>query len=83
VPTSVRLDAKTEALLWRLARQTGRTRSRIIREAIAQFAQGGSGARSPYSIVADLIGIARGGPPDLGRRSTQVFKKILAARARR
>jgi hypothetical protein len=83
MPTSVRLDAKTEAQLARLARQTGRTKSGIIREAIVRLTQSGPAARSPYSMVADLIGIARGGPPDLGRRSSQAFKEILAARARR
>jgi len=34
-------------------------------------------------MIADLIGIAHGGPPDLGRQSTQAFREILAARARR
>ena len=34
MPTSVRLDAKTESLVARLARRKGQTKSRVIRDPI-------------------------------------------------
>lgn len=86
MPTSIRLDAKTEGLLRRLAQHTGRTRSHIIREAIVRLADGESdrtAATRPYDMIADLIGVAQGGPPDLARRSGEAFRKLLTARGRR
>ncbi len=79
MPTSVRLDPKTEAVVRRLARQTRRTKSEVIREAIARMAEEGNTPRpsSPYAAVEDLVGIARGGPPDLARRADEAFKDLL------
>ncbi len=84
MPTSVRLDPKTGALLSRLARAHGRSKSQIIREAIARLARDESprGQPRPYELMADLIGIAHGGPSDLARRSSEVFKEILQTKAR-
>ncbi len=85
MPTSVRLDPKTEALLSQLARARGRSKSQIIREAIARLARDESDPRGqprPYELMADLIGIAHGGPSDLARRSSEVFRELLQAKAR-
>lgn len=83
VPTSVRLDSKTEALLNRLALARGQSKSRLIREAIARLAEGEAGLEpktGPYALVADLIGIAHGGPPGLARRTSEAFRELLLAR---
>ena len=83
MPTSVRLDPRTEVAVRRLARQTKRTKSEVIREAIARMAeQAGSppGRGSPYAEIEDLLGIARGGPRDLARRSDEAFRDMLARR---
>lgn len=82
MPTSVRLDPKTEAVVRRLARQTHRTKSEVIREAIARMAEEGNTTRpsSPYAVMEDLIGIAHGGPPDLARRADEQFKDLLVRR---
>ena len=45
MPTTVRLDAKTDALLKRLVKKTGRTKSRVIRDAIVALAKA-EGAQS-------------------------------------
>ena len=82
---TVRLDLATERVLARLARSSGRTRSDVIREAILHLAK-----RSPapandeslYASVADLIGVARGGPPDLSVRSGEKLRSLLSERAR-
>jgi predicted DNA-binding protein len=38
MPTSVRLDARTEGLVRRLAKKAGRTKSQVIRDAIERLA---------------------------------------------
>jgi hypothetical protein len=83
MPTSVRLDARTEVAVRRLARQTRRTKSEVIREAIARMAEQAGGAPrgdSAYAVVEDLLGIARGGPHDLARRADEAFRNLLVRR---
>ncbi len=83
MPTSVRLDPKTEAVVRRLARQTSRTKSEVIREAIARMAEQTSGPPrrdSPYAAIEDLLGIASGGPRDVARRSDEAFRDMLGRR---
>jgi len=83
MPTSVRLDPKTEVVVRRLARQSKRTKSAVIREAITRMAEqagGPPGRGSPYEAIEDLLGIAGGGPRDLARRSGEAFRDLLARR---
>jgi len=82
---SVRLDPKTENLLNRLARRSGRTKSEVIREALIAFdrAEGDSEARAnAYEAITHLIGCARGGPKDLSERTGEKLRKLLEARTR-
>ena len=81
MPTSVRLDTETEALLHRLTRQSGRTKSDILREALLRLSQEretGSPDDGPYALVSDLVGIAEGGPVDLARDHKRAFREKLA-----
>ena len=82
MPTSVRLDPKTEALLRRIARRTGRTKSDILRDAILRIAgrQDVQPGDSFLDRIGHVVGIGVGGPPDLARRSEQVFKERLLKR---
>jgi len=82
MPTSVRLDPKSEALVRRLARAKRLSKSEVIREAIRQFAGGVSeeAAAGPFQAMADLIGVASGGPRDLSRRSGAAFREQLRAK---
>ena len=85
MPTSVRLDAKTEALVDRLARTSGHTKSRVIRDAIARLAEvdeRAATARTPYEAMKHVIGIARGGPRDLSERTGEKFRRLLRERRR-
>jgi hypothetical protein len=80
MPTTVRLDAKTEALLNRLAKKTGLTKSQVIRDAIRAFAAPGNRAnaeKGPYETIKHLIGCASGGPPDLSERTGEKFRELL------
>lgn len=52
MPTSVRLDAKTESLVKRLARRKGQTKSEVIREALLAFARSEDNAK-PQNGVRD------------------------------
>ena len=85
MPTSVRLDSKAEAILRRIARRTGRTKSDVLREAVLRLAgqQDIEPGGSFLSMVSDLVGIGSGGPPDLARRSSEVFRERLSSSRRR
>lgn len=85
MPTSVRLDAKTEALLKRLAHRSGRTKSEVLREALIRFAEteaAGEQPNLPCEMIAELIGVATGGPTDLARRHKQAFRERMTGRKR-
>lgn len=85
MPTSVRLDRKTESLVARLARRTGRTKSQVIRDAIAKFAEmenGSTAAGTPYEAMKHLIGIADSGGARLSERTGEKFRALLLEKAR-
>jgi hypothetical protein len=86
MPISVRLDQKTESLVGRLARRTGRTKSEVIREglqALARAEGGVEGRSSPYEAISHLIGCACGGPRNLSERTGEKLRRLLTSRARR
>ena len=86
MPTSVRLDPEMETLLEQLARIHWRTKSEIMREALRRLAQDTQVKdvdNEPYALVADLIGIAQGGPDNLAQRHKQAFRDLLASKQRR
>lgn len=80
---SVRLDAKTERLLLRLAKRRKLTKSEVIREALAALEQPGKAdtrSQRPYDTVADLIGCVRGGPKHLSTQTGEKFRRFLLAK---
>lgn len=86
MPVSVRLDAKTEALIGRLARKRRQTKSDVIRDAIGRLAKDekdADGKKRPYDLVAHLIGCVKGGPPDLSTRTGEKFYQILVSKKER
>jgi predicted DNA-binding protein len=83
MPTSVRLDPETEALLRRLARARGRTKSEIIRDALHRLATVPFDVAQPASLylaVEDLVGIADDGPEDLAEQHKRRFRDKLHRR---
>lgn len=85
MPTSVRLDARTESLVSRLARKTGRTKSEVIRDAIRKVAEIEADlepARTFYEDIAHLIGCVKGGPPGLSERTGERLRQLLQERRR-
>jgi hypothetical protein len=86
MPTSLRLDARTERVVRALARRTGRTKSQVIRDAIEQLVRAEpetDTASSVYEAWADVIGCAAGGPGNLSERTGARFRAGLVARQRR
>ena len=82
---SVRLDAKTEALIGRLARRRRQSKSEVIRDAIGVLAkqeEKGTEKTRPYDLVAHLIGCVKGGPRNLSRDAGKKFHEMLVERAR-
>ena len=84
MPTSVRLDAKTERLVARLAREKGQTKSQVIREALHSAAEKANRRKvsRPYDRIAHLIGSVSGGPADLSERTGEKFRQLLIERQR-
>ena len=82
---SVRLDAKTESLIARLARRRRQSKSEVIRDAIGVLAkqeEKGTEKKRPYDLVAHLIGCVKGGPRDLSVRTGEKFRQMLVERRR-
>jgi hypothetical protein len=85
MPTSVRLDPKTQRVIRELARRTGRTQSEVIRDAIHRLAAAKSEERrgqTAFELWKDAIGCAEGGPPELSERTGERFRSRLLARRR-
>ncbi|MBK9063837.1 MAG: CopG family transcriptional regulator [Acidobacteria bacterium] len=82
MPTSVRLDEKTGRLVERLARDADRTKSDVIREAIAAYGRQRKArrARNLYDAIAPWVGVATGGPADLSEKTGERFHDALLAR---
>ena len=83
---SVRLDAKTESLVGRLARKRRQSKSELIRDAIGVLAkqeEKGAGKKRPYDLVAHLIGCVKGGPRNLSVNAGKKFHEMLLERARK
>ena len=83
MPTSVRLDAKTERMVERLAREKGLSKSEIIREALSIAANRETRIRKadrPYDVVKHLIGSVEGLPPDLSVKTGKRFRQLLLER---
>lgn len=86
MPVSVRLDAKTESLIGRLARKRRQTKSEVIRDAIGVLANQedkGAEKKRPYDLVAHLIGCVKGGPRNLSVETGKKFHDMLIERARK
>ena len=85
MPTSVRVDDKTEALLARAALVSGKTKSAVIRAALQQFCTGiivGGKPVTPYESIKEFIGCAEG-PPDLAKHAGRYVRERLRAAHKR
>ena len=75
---NVRIDPKTAAYLERIARETGRTKSEVVRHALeALREQGTSTAVPPAETIAHLIGCWDSGGMRLSERTGERFAQLL------
>ena len=86
MPISVRLDDRTERVVRRLARRTGRTASDVIRQAIAtlerQEEPSSADSVTAYDRLAHLIGGTGSGHGRLSENTGEKFKALLQVKAR-
>jgi len=86
MPTSVRLDIKTERTLERLARKMDASKSAVLREAVDALARQSlqaDKAGSLFERVQDLIGCVSGGAANLSTRTGAGFRRVLAQKGNR
>ena len=77
---SIRLDARTASTVDRVAAQTGKTKSEIVREALAEYVEKveeQSNSERPYDKVAHLIGSCDSGGMQLSTRGGEKFAQML------
>jgi Ribbon-helix-helix protein, copG family len=76
---NVRVDPQTAAFLERVARQTGRTKSEVVRQALETFRRQGAGpsAAPPAETMSDLIGCWDSGGMRLSERTGERFTRLL------
>ena len=83
---SIRLDAETTASIERLARENGKNKSEIVREAVRQYAKrNGKRTRKGgtlYDRIKDIVGSCSGGPSDLSVDSGKKYAAMLWERKR-
>ena len=83
MPTSVRLDIKTEKTLARLAKKMDASKSAVLRQAVDALARQSLGSDKSgdlYERTRDLIGCVASGGADLSTRTGEGFGRVLAAK---
>jgi len=82
MPTTVRLDPRTLALMQRLAKRTGRTKSEVIRDAIRRLgnAERGEPSGTAYEAMEHGLGCWDSGGARLSDRTGRAFTALLLAR---
>jgi hypothetical protein len=76
---NVRIDPQTAAFLERIARERGLTKSEVVRQALANLrAQDARPSRkTPYRLMAHLIGSWDSGGMNLSERTGERFARML------
>jgi hypothetical protein len=76
---NVRIDPQTAAFLERFARETGLTKSEVVRQALATLREqlARDAAPTPYERVAHLIGSWDSGGMRLSERTGERFAQML------
>ena len=80
---SVRLDPESTAKLDALARQTGRSKSDLLRDCLRQYLEKYANQPTPYELGKHLFGRVASGQPDLAEQHSRLIKEKLRERAHR
>jgi ribbon-helix-helix CopG family protein len=75
----IRVDAETAALVERIARQSGRTKSEVVRQALAVLRKHAkrTSTTAPAEAMAHLIGCWDSGGMRLSERTGERFAELL------
>lgn len=78
---NVRIDPRTAAFLEQVARETGLSKSEVVRQALATLRQKRARARTPkptpFELMAHLIGSGDSGGMNLSERTGERFARML------
>jgi hypothetical protein len=76
--SSLRLPGPLEERLSRVAESTGKTKSRLLRDALVRYLDEVEGSQTPYELGKELFGPAGSGRTNLSSR----YKKLLGEKLR-
>ena len=86
MPFSLRLDPETEAKIRRLAAATGRTKSAVLREAVAQYGPDAGSAPAPGESAFDrlkpFIAVVDTGGANYSRQTHAKYRALLRQKHR-
>lgn len=86
MPFSLRLDPETEARIRRLTARTGRSKSQVVREAVAHYAAETEGAEAPaetaYDRLKPYIGVVNTRGADYSQNTHEKYREVLRRKHR-
>ena len=86
MPFSIRLDPETEATIRRLTRTTGRSKSQVVHEAVAQYASDARAStrsvESAFDRVKPFVGVVRTGGAQYSTDTHAKFRQALQRKRR-
>jgi hypothetical protein len=86
MPFSLRLDPDTDAKIRRLSAAMGRSKSEVVREAVARFAPGSDAApergKSAFDRLKPYVGIVRTGGANYSRETHAKYRALLQRKRR-
>ena len=79
MPTSVRLDEETEALLMKTAEALNTTKTEVLKVSIRDFCKKtlAEKGKDPYSLIADLIGKEYSGQGNLAIDHEKILREAF------
>ena len=86
MPFSLRLDPDTEAIIRRLSAATGRSKSAVVREAVAQYApdlgEASAGGTSAFDRLEPFLGTVGTGGAHRSQQTHTKYRELLRRKHR-
>lgn len=80
---SFRIDSRAAIMLDRLTKESGRSKSDIIRDSLDEYLQRHVTKPTPYELAKPYLGCVDSGRDDLGSNHSRILKEKLRAKTRR
>jgi Arc/MetJ-type ribon-helix-helix transcriptional regulator len=81
-PVTLRLDRETRRKIARIAERRRISKSEVVRQALRSWPEFRDNDKSPYELIADLVGSVNGGDPKRSENSARKVKEILKQKRR-